>query len=215
MRAPAAAAVGFFWLVAALPAAAKTHGCTAGCVCDGVDLSALGDLVFTMAEETGPAGHEGPDDWAYRISVCEPLPREATPENCRTGIGHPWHAPHVVRYKRADYARNHSAPNRGDCKRVGSDVILATATDYKDPGTQKEVTGVQLVFTAQDGGQTHTVTANLICDRVAGVRDVRSQPAVPHLFSLHLFTRDVSTRPRAESERRRPACARTCASFCF
>jgi hypothetical protein len=116
---------------------------------------------------------QGPDDWEYRISVCEPIPREKIPMNCVTGIGKPWHAPHVVRYKRP-HGRNESSPS-GDCQRIGSDVVLAQATHHNlDPVTHKDSDdGVQLVFTGEDGGITHTVTANLICDPEAGGRDVR------------------------------------------
>ena len=96
--------------------------------------------------------------------------------NCVSGIGKPWHAPHVVRYKmpHGDPGRNQSSPT-GDCQRVGSDVVLAQATHHNlDPVTQKATEdGVQLVFTGEDGGITHTVTANLICDPEEGGRNVR------------------------------------------
>jgi hypothetical protein len=174
-------------LAAGRPAAAGTHGCDKDCVCDGVDLSALRSKPYTMAEVTGPESHEGPDGWEYRISICDPLPHDVIPINCRTGIGHPWHAPHVVRFKRP-HARNQSAPT-GECQRVGSDVVLAQATHHNqvDPNSNEEVPGVQLVFTGEDGGKTHTVTANLLCDELAGDRPVRSlarQRTVPPSPSL-------------------------------
>ena len=148
------------------PASARTHGCDKDCVCDGVDLSRLKGQMYTMPEVVGPEGREGPDDWEYRISVCDPLPRDKIPMNCVTGIGHPWHAPHVVRYKRP-HGRNESAPT-GDCQRIGSDIVLAQATKVLGRNV------VQLVFTGEDGGKTHTVTADLNCDPQAGGREVRT-----------------------------------------
>ena len=149
-------------LVHLAPASALTHSCDRNCVCDGVDLSRLKGQMYNMPEVVGPEGREGPDDWEYRISVCEPLPHEKIPMNCVTGSGKPWHAPHVVRFKRP-HAMNQSEPT-GDCQRVGYDVVLAQATEG----------GVQLVFTGEDGGKTHTVTANLNCDPQAGGQAVRA-----------------------------------------
>ena len=157
-------------------AAGRSHGCDKNCVCDGVDLSSLAGQMYSMAEapQPHPEGALPKQQWEYRISVCAPLPRDKIPTNCATGIGHPWHPPHVVRYERPD-GKNESRPT-GHCQRVGSDVVLAQATRHNhNPVTHKnDAQGVQLVFTGEDGGKTHTVTANLICNPQAGGGNVRS-----------------------------------------
>lgn len=152
-------------------AAATSHACDKNCICDGVDLSRLRNKMYTMHEMHAQEG-SAPDEWKYRMSVCEPLPREQIPINCIPETGH--HLPYVVRFK-DPHRRNQSAPT-GDCQQVGSDVVLAQATRHnRDPADpQKEVPGVQLVLTGEDGGKTHTVTANMLCDYRAGDANVRS-----------------------------------------
>ncbi len=135
----------------------------------------------------GPHG-EGSDSWSYRISFCEPLPREQTPANCAAGIVHARDAPRMVRFKRADYDHNSSHLTPGDCQNVATNVVLAEAT-YHDLDPITNTTrhgGLQLVFAGEYDGRMHTVTANLICDRVAGI-------GVPGAVRFQHFGNDPAT----------------------
>ena len=146
------------------------HSCTKDCVCDGVDLSQLKDKVFEMPEIVAPdPGHPGPvtDPWSYRISVCTPLPHDQIPAFCENDR----HSPRMIRFKTADSSHNATHPTHGDCQRVGMDVIYAaahTATDPSSSDPSATVQAVQLLFTAEDGGNTHVVTADLTCEVEAG-----------------------------------------------
>ena len=52
-------------------AAATSHACDKNCICDGVDLSRLRNKMYTMHEMHAQEG-SAPDEWKYRMSVCEP-----------------------------------------------------------------------------------------------------------------------------------------------
>ena len=164
-------------LALAAPAASQLHPvknhpwCDKDCVCDGVDLSHLRGNVFEMPEINLPdPENPGPvtDSWSYRISVCAPLSHAQIPAFCENDR----HSPHVIRFKTADSSHNASHPTPGDCQRVGMDIVVARASHTAaDPSTNpptEEVNAVQLVFTSDDEGRTHIVTADLSCESAAG-----------------------------------------------
>ena len=131
---------------ATVAGAASNRGCDAACVCDGVDLSVLAGGAW---EASG-----GPLD-SYKLSVCEPIAQPDLPRGCREApVGRTAPAPRAVRWTGGEAGFNAS----GTCATLAADIVMA----------QQTADGVSLIYASTFNRTSHTLIADLVCDRDAG-----------------------------------------------